>query len=104
MSKYDNKFIQIECKKDDTFKFWYQYVFEACFSYIAAIRCQNWKLRVSALKMMVPVFVAFDHTTYKQILPHHLADIQTFPVCVLQSLQRGEFTVNILGRKGRSSG
>lgn len=108
MSKYGkafNKFIQIECTKDDTFKFWYQYVFEDCFSYIAlytAIRCQNWKLRVSALKMMVPVFTAFDRTTYKQLLPHHLADIQTFPVCVLQSLQRGAFTVNILGRKGHA--
>ena len=30
-----NQFIQMGCKNDDTFKLWYQFVFEDCFSYIA---------------------------------------------------------------------
>ena len=99
-----NEFLQRECK-DDTFKFWYQFVFEDCFSYMAlfiAIRCQNWKLRVLALKMMAPLFAAFDCTTYQRLIPHHLADLLTFPDCALQSLEQGAFTVNILGTKGHA--
>ena len=100
-----NQYIQRECNKDDTFKFWYRFLFEDCFSYVAlyiAIRCQNWKLRLSSLKMMASLFAAFDRKTYQQILLHHLADIQTFPSCVMQSFQGGAFTVNILGRKGHA--
>ena len=105
VGKAFNQFIETECKSDDTFRFWYRFVFEDCFLYIAlhtAIRCQNWKLRLSALKTMAPIFTAFDRTTYKQLFPHHLADVQTFPISVLQSLQGEAFTVNILGRKGHA--
>ena len=57
------------------------------------------KLRVSALNLMA-LLAAFDHTTHKQLLQHHLANIQTFPDSVLQSLKAGAFTV--LGRKGHA--
>ena len=57
------------------------------------------KLRVSALNLMAPL-AAFDHTTHKQLLQHHLANIQTFPDSLLQSLKAGAFTV--LGRKGHA--
>ena len=67
-----------------------------------AIRCQNWELRVSALKMMAPVLTTFNCTTYRKLVPHNLADIQRFPVCVLQGLEQGTFTVNILGNKGHA--
>ena len=77
----------------------------ACASYIAlymAIRCKNWKLRVSALKAMAPLFAAYDRTTYQQLIPHHLADLQTFPAKVLQSLEAGGFAVCILEGKGHA--
>ena len=35
VGKAFNQFIQTECKSDDTFRFWYRFVFEDCFSYIA---------------------------------------------------------------------
>ena len=86
-------------------KFWCQFVFSDCLSYIAlymAIRCKNWNLRVYALKMMAPLFAAYDRTTYQQIIPHHLADLQTFPDCVMKNLQAGAFAVCICAGKGHA--
>jgi len=47
---------------------------------------QNWKLRVSSLRKMAPLFAAYDRTTYQQLIPNHLADIPTFPAHVLQCI------------------
>ena len=54
---------------------------------------------MSALKLMSPLFAAYDRTTYQRLVPHHLADIQTFPDSVIQSFQAGAF---IKGRKGHA--
>ena len=47
---------------------------------------------------MVPLFAAYNHTTYQRIIPNHLADIQTFPAHILQCMQAG----GIRGVKGHS--
>ena len=89
---------------DDTWKFWQGFVFADCFSYIQlhlAIRCQNWNLRVSALKLMAPLFIAYDRTTYQRMIPYHLADLQKFPADILQHLKMA-FTVSINGGKGHA--
>ncbi len=60
---------------------WHQFVFEDCLYYLAlfvAIRCRNWNLRISSLKLIAPLFEAFDRTTYRQLILNHLADIQSF--------------------------
>ena len=54
-------FKQVEL--DDTWKFWLSFVFTEGLVYIQlfiAIRCQNWEMRVSALKLMAPTFNAYD--------------------------------------------
>jgi len=47
---------------------------------------QNWKLRVSSLRKMAPLFAAYDITTYQQLIPNYLTDIPTFPAHVLQCI------------------
>lgn len=89
---------------DSTWMFWEQFVFQDCLAYITlhlGVRCSNWTLQVAALKLMAPLFVAYDRTTYQKLVPHHLADIQKYPQSVLNCLKEG-FTVSISGSKGHS--
>ena len=51
---------------------------------------------------MVPVFTAFDHSTYQKVISEHIADIQTMPKTVLAMLQQGAFVVSISGREWHS--
>ena len=47
-------FIKDCCKKDDTWKFWAQFVFEDCLAYIGlylAVQNHNWKPRVTNLQL-----------------------------------------------------
>ena len=87
---------------DSTWTFWEQFVFQNCLAYIMldlGIRCSNWTLRVSALKLMAPLlFVAYNRTTYQKLVPHHLADIQKHPQSILNCLKKG-FIVSISGVK-----
>ena len=50
------------------------------------------------IKMMAPIFSAFDHTTYQNLIAQNLADIQSLPQEVLNAFKRGGFVVSITGR------
>ena len=98
-------FIKEYCKKDDTWKFWAQFVFEDCLAYIGlylAVRNHNWKLRVTCLKQMAPLFSAYDRIHYQQLIPHHLADLKKFPSKILNCFEAGAFSVSLTGVKGHS--
>jgi len=52
-------FVEEMSAADQTWKFWVQFIFRDCFSYISlylAVKCSNWKLRIASLKQMVPTF------------------------------------------------
>ena len=47
-----------------------------------AIRGGNWDLCMACLKVMAPMFSAFDHFTYKKVIAQHIADVHTLPSAV----------------------
>ena len=81
---------------------WADFVFVNCYCYIMlylGVRSSSWNLCLAGLKRMAPLFATFDRDTYEWIIPRHLADLKSFPTHVLQYLEKGGFTVNVMGRK-----
>ena len=98
-------FVETCSEQDDTWKFWANFVLHDCVSYIGlylGIRNNKWDLRLASLKMMAPLFTAFDRVHYQKLIPHHLADLQNFPDKILKSFQAGAFAVSLTGNKGHS--
>ena len=93
---------------DDTFKYWSEFVLVDCHAYIQlylAIQSGNWDLRVSAIKVMAPLFSAFDQTIYQELIPYHLADIKnSYPDEILNCFKAGGFTVSLTGQPWNNIG
>ena len=101
------QFIQTMAASDDTWRFWIEFVFEDAMAYIMlflAMRSGNWQLRMAAIKLMVPLFTAFDHNTYQKVIAQHLADVLIMLPNILTMFQQGAFVVSIRGREWRSVG
>ena len=99
------QFVHKMAKIDSVWRLWVGFVFTNCYCYLTlylAIRGSNWKLRLSSLKRMAPLFAAFDRDTYERIIPKHLADLKQYPASVLECLEAGGFTVSITGRRWHS--
>ena len=93
-------FVQNLACKDDTWRFWVQCVFEDMMAYIClylALRSGDWQLRVACIKKMAPVFTAFDHVHYVNLIAQHLADLLTMPQSMLTMFEQGAFVVSISG-------
>ena len=92
---------------DPNWKFWSDYISSNAFCYIAlfvSIRSTNWLLRIAAIKLMAPIFSAFDRPTYRKLIPQHLADCLLLPSEVQEHFSCGGFTVSIKGRPWHSIG
>ena len=88
---------QLGCKQD-TVRFWHQFVFQDCLAYIAlyrAIRTRNWQLRVATLKVMAAMFEGTDRPVYQRLTPQHLLDLAKLPSEVLHDLEDGCFSVRL---------
>ena len=102
-----DKFIQKMATKDDTWKFWSQFVFVDAMAYVSlylAMRSGDWDLRMASMKTMAPLFTAFDHTTYQKLISNHVYDLLNLPRSVLLMFTQGAFVVNISGREWHSVG
>ena len=90
-------FMKALSQKQDNIKFWYSYITDDCFAYIAlyiATRYHTWNMRTASVKRMVPIF-AFHCPTYQQLIPHHWHDLATLPTHLLNHLEKGAFAVRL---------
>ena len=104
---YFKKYIQTMAKKDDTWKFWTQFLFEDAMAYVGlylATRSGDWDLLMISIKKMAPLFAAFDHLTYQKLIANHIQDVLNLPKSVLLMFKLGAFVVNICGREWHSVG
>ena len=65
------EFLQRKSENSDNWRFWTQFVLRDGLAYVGmytALRSGKWDLRVACMKMMAPVFCAFDHMTYKRLI------------------------------------
>ena len=95
-------FVENLACRDDTWKFWYGFVFHDCLAYVGlylAIRGSTWSLCMASLKEMCPLFTAFDRVNYLKILPQHFAEILCLPENIRHCLEKGGFVCNIGGTK-----
>ena len=100
-------FIQKQATSDDTWKLWIQFVFQDAMAYIGlylVVRSGDWQLRVASMKMMAPIFTAFDHPSYQGLIAQHLADITCMPPAIMAILKQGALSVSISGRPWHSVG
>ena len=95
-------FVRELASKDDTWKFWHDFVFHDCLAYVGlyyAIRGGIWNLRMASLKEMCPIFTAFDRVNYLKILPQHFSEILCLPEHIKQCFEKGGFVCNIRGTR-----
>ena len=87
---------------NDTWKFWHDFVFRNCLTYIGlyfAIRGGMWNLRMASLKEMCPLFTAFDRLNYMKILPQHFSEVISLPERIKECFISGGFVCNIRGKQ-----
>ena len=96
------QFLSTMSNSDNTWKFWIQFVFQDAMAYMMfflAMRSGNWLLRMASIKLMVPIFSAFDHNTYQKIIGQHIVDVLNMPHNILTMFKQGAFVVSIRGRE-----
>ena len=86
------------CEKQDTIRFWYQFISVDIMAYIGlyiSICYRNWQLRNISIKHLAAIFTAFDRPVYQRLVPAHIHDILTLPSPILHHLERGSFSVRL---------
>ena len=68
------------------------------------MRSGSWHLRMAALKLMGPIFTGYDRPKYAKLIPLHIQEMFSIPADLLSHLERGRFTVSILGQACHSVG
>ena len=90
-----------------TFRFWDNFLQGDCLAYIqlwVAVRKGDWFLRMAALKLMVPLFNAFDRQNYSKLIPLHLSQMYGLPNHILDHFVNGAWVTSIKGAAFSSVG
>ena len=100
-----HQYLKQKSQADSTWKFWSEFLINDCLAYIGlytAIRGRNWNLRLASLKLMAPLFYAFDCDSYQRIIPDHLHNILSFPASIVAYFEAGGFAVNVTEQRWHS--
>ena len=92
------QFLDTLSEKQDTARFWRDFLFQDCFPYISlftAVRYRNWEMRVGSIKQLVAIYAAFDRKTYEELLPRHLHDLAILPNYIIEHFQKGSFSIRL---------
>lgn len=98
LEKYNN-FIQAKSLDNPTFAFWSSYLemMTNLLLFVSATRESDWKKHLSAVRIMLPWYFAYDHVNYARYLPAYWLEMlqlpQTHPQCHDQFLVPGQWTV-----------
>ena len=63
--------------------------------FFLAMRSGNWPLRMANIKLMVPLFSAFDHNTYQKIIGQHIVDMLNKSHNILTMFKQGVFVLEV---------
>ena len=69
-------------------------------SLFISIRTGNWNMRVAGLKMAAIRFVRSGAVLYKWLILRHLADISSYPACIVNRMQVGGWVSVLKDGKG----
>ena len=58
---------------------------------------EQWNLRLGSLKIMAPIFHAFDSSNYIHIIPNNIAEMLCLPPSLLDHFKNGGFVASIKG-------
>ena len=86
---------------------WSQFVFKDALAYVAlylTIRSGDWDLKMASIKLMAPIFSAYDHSTYSKLIARHISDVLSLPTSILNSFKEGCFVVSFTGKAWHSIG
>ena len=93
-------FCQSQCKIDKIWLFWREFITKSMLPYLGlylSMRSGQWDLRLASLKMMAPVFHAFDCSNYINIIPNHIAEINCMSLSVLGHFEKGALVASLKG-------
>ena len=79
-------FVNELSSKDPTWKFWSQFVFKDALAYVAlflAIRSGDWDLKMASVRLMAPIFSAYDHLNYSKLIARHISDVLALPTSII---------------------
>lgn len=86
---------------------WSQFVFKDALAYVAlylTIRSGDWDLKMASIKLMAPIFSAYDHSTYSKLIARRISDVLSLPTSILNSFKEGCFVVSFTGKAWHSIG
>ena len=95
-------FCQKMGEKSKTVLYWVNFL-EDMKGYVGlyiANRLGIWNLRMASLKLLLPLFHAFDRPNYSRMLPLHSYHMNTLPSYVLDHFKNGGFCVSESGLEG----